>query len=72
MSVKRSRPGNPAVRKGKNIGPDYPEDRFRNPVNAGIDKEFGSEESKTLYSPTSLPAGDDVPMKGDYDRYWEE
>ena len=70
MSVKRSRPGNPAVRKGKNVGPDYPENRFVNPTNAGIDEEYGSEDERTLCSPTSTAAGVG-PLNKKYDEYWE-
>lgn len=70
MSMKRGRPGSPAVHKSKNVGPDYPEDRFTNPVNAGIDTESGSWDEKTLKSPTSTPEGEG-PLNKKYDGYWE-
>lgn len=70
--MKRGRPGSPSVRKGKAVGPDYPEEYFRNPPNAGIDEEYGSTETKTLDSPTSTPAGMDIEKNPDssYDDYW--
>lgn len=72
MSVKRSRPGNPAVRKGRNVGPDYPDDRFTNPTNAGIDKQYGSRDEKTLCGPTATTVdGAGLPHHDKYDEYWE-
>jgi hypothetical protein len=73
MTVKRSRPGHSEVRKSNEVGPDYPEENFRNPYNAGVDRQRGSETSKTLLSPTDTtagPSGDDS-LNHDYDSYWE-
>jgi len=69
MAMKRGRPGSPKVRGGKNVGPDYPETNFSNPFNMGIDEESGSDEGKTLYSPTSTPEGIG-PLREDYDELW--
>lgn len=74
MSVKRSRPGKHAVKRGKEVGPDYPDNRFTNPMNAGIDEEYGSTTAKALDSPTATTVGGaDVPIhKNTYDDLWEE
>ncbi len=73
MSVKRGRPGSPSVRKGKAVGPDYPETNFTNPWNAGIDSEYNAgDEGKTLSSPTANTIeGGGVPLHGNYDEYWK-
>ncbi len=72
MSMKRGRPGNPEVRSGKSVGPDYPEERFRNPFNGpGIDSTYGSEDSKTLLSPTATVEGPGIPLNHSYDDNWD-
>jgi len=73
MSVKRSRPGHHEVRKGRAVGPDYPEENFANPWNMGIDHEYGDTTSKTLEGPTSTPAGpaDGHDALGEYDKLWD-
>jgi hypothetical protein len=71
MSVTRSRPGDPNVRKGKEVGPDYPEDRFRNPVGAGLDSTFGNHKDKAICSPNDTTfGGADLPMNDKYDSLW--
>ena len=72
MAAKRSRPGNPAVRKGKNVGPDYPNERYRNPYNgAGLDYESGSSDTKTMESPSATIEGPGIGLDHNYDKYWE-
>lgn len=73
MSMKRSRPGSPTVRKGAAVGPDYPEENFRNPYNAGIDRQYDEgDEKKSLVSPTAITIeGAGLPMHDKYNDYWE-
>lgn len=60
-------------------GNDYPDDRFKNPWNAGVDEQYpfadgASPSDKTLYGPTRTPvAMDAVELNGlsDYDSNWE-
>lgn len=71
MSVTRGRPGDHAVRKGKEVGPDYPDDRFRNPVDAGLDTTFGNHDDKSICSPNSTTfGGADLPLHESYDSNW--
>lgn len=73
MAFKRGRPGNPAVRGGKAVGPDYPEENFRNPFNMGIDGEYGSTGEKTLCSPVSSTLeGAGLPLHDNYNALFEE
>lgn len=75
MSVKRSRPGSTtAVRTGKDVGPDYPETNWRNPVNAGVEHTYEEfQEHKTLDSPNeNTVTGAGLPLhKKKYAEYWE-
>ena len=72
MSMTRGRPGSGSVRKTKEVGPDYPDERFRNPFNGpGIDSQYGSDTSKTLDSPTATAEGPGIPLNHEYDKYWE-
>lgn len=73
MAMKRGRPGVNSERKSTATGPDYSSERFRNPFNGpGIDYECGSEESKTINSPTATIEGMGLPLHHDYDAYWEK
>jgi hypothetical protein len=69
MSVKRGVPSR--ERGGKTVGPDYPERNYRNPFDAGLDHESGSEDQKTLGSPSSTPTGVGIEFGRNYDKYWE-
>jgi len=73
MSVKRGRPGAEKVRRSKNVGPDYPEDRFTNPVDSGMSTSYGDHDSKTVFSDNSTTfEGGGAPLhKGGYDRLWD-
>jgi hypothetical protein len=74
MSLKRDRPGNPKVRTGKNVGPDYPEDRFIVPQNMGIDYPIGdARDDKAIQSEAGLQfEGGGAPLeKGRYNELWE-
>lgn len=58
MAMKRGRPGNPKVRSGKSVGPDYPETKWENPFNAGVDEEYEpNNDARTLRSPTATTVG---------------
>ena len=57
--------------KGKTVGAGYPERDFRNPFDGGLDHESGSEDQKTLDSPSATPTGVGIEMHHDYDSYWE-
>ncbi len=72
MSVQRSRPGNPGVRSGKSVGPDYPENHWDNPINMGIDSHYGSEDHKTIHSPTANTfEGGGIPLHDNYNELWK-
>jgi hypothetical protein len=47
MANTKSRPNvGGAVRKGPTVGPDYPNENYRNPWNGGdIDKQYGEEQN---------------------------
>lgn len=74
MAMTRGRPGSPGVRKGKTVGPDYPEANYINPWNKGIDENYGSEDEKTIDSmnSTTFEFGGAPLHKGAYDKYWDE
>jgi hypothetical protein len=70
--MKRGRPGNPGVRKGSAVGPDYAESRFRNPFDGPeLDEQYGTEGEKTIVSPSDTVSGKGVPLHHSYDEYWE-
>lgn len=74
MSMTRGRPGSPKVRKGRAVGPDYPEGKFAVPMNADIDGPFGdARDDKAMQSEAGLQFdGGGAPLeKGRYDEYWE-
>jgi hypothetical protein len=74
MSAPRSRPHNPKVRTGKNVGPDYPADRFDVPQNMGIDYPIGdARDDKAIQSEAGLQfEGGGAPLeKGRYNELWE-
>lgn len=72
MSIKRSRPGNPTVRKGGAVGPDYPEAHYVNPFNMGIESDYGNEHDKTLYSPNGeMITGAGLPLHDNYAELFE-
>jgi hypothetical protein len=73
MSMKRGRPGNPKVRKGKAVGPDYAEGRFAAPWNADLDGPFGSHDEKDIFSESgnTFDEGGAPLEKGNYDKLWE-
>lgn len=72
MSMKRGRPGSPGVRKGSAVGPDYAEERFRNPfVGPGLDEQYGTEGEKTLVSPSDTVSGNGIGVRHEYDELWE-
>jgi hypothetical protein len=61
------------------VGSSYPDGRFVNPWNAGLDKQFPTNDGyspsdKTLYGPTATPeAMGALELNGmsDYDSNWE-
>jgi hypothetical protein len=72
MAAERSRPGSHSVRKGKAVGPDYPEARYRNPFDDERDHYTGGEGEKTLYSPVNTPSGIPSELHHGYNDYWEK
>jgi hypothetical protein len=70
--MKRGRPGVASVRRSKNVGPDYPEDRFVNPVDAGMSSQYGDKNTKTVFSDNSTTfEGGGAPLNKDgYDALW--
>jgi hypothetical protein len=72
MSVKRSRPGRNPVRRGKAVGPDYPEGRFAAPWNADLGGPFGSHDEKDVFSEAGVTfEGGGAPLtSGNYDALW--
>ena len=48
MSMKRAHPAKHEVRKGKAVGPDYDQNRYRNPVGAEMDHTFNASSDKTI------------------------
>lgn len=73
MAMQRGRPGSPGVRKSRNVGPDYPEENFENPTNAGVDSLYHPDETgKTLNSlSANTIEGAQLPENGKYDDLWE-
>jgi hypothetical protein len=74
VANERSRPGNRNVRKGKRVGPDYPEELFSNPLNAEIETWYDQgEDNKALVSPNhETVTGVGLPLhKGKYVKYFE-
>ena len=74
MSVKRSRPANPAVRKSAKVGPEYAETRYDNPWAAGLSNTFGDMHDKSVYSDNGATfegGGAPLNQKGRYDAAWE-
>lgn len=69
--MKKGIPGTGRERKSSCVGPDYPEERYRNPFAAGLDSEYGNEHEKTLCSPANTPGGPGVGLNGGYDELWE-
>jgi hypothetical protein len=68
----RSRPGNPEVRTGEQVGPDYPDIKRTQPW--GTDHTVGDHEDKAIYSGNgSLFDPDEMgPIhKESYDNLWE-
>lgn len=55
---------------GKNVGP-CSERSFRNPFDNGEDEQTGSDDQKTLLSPSSTPTGIGIEKHDSYDTYWE-
>jgi hypothetical protein len=74
MALKRGRPGNPKVRSGKCVGPDFPAGKFYSPYNADIDFTFGGDrDDKTVLSEAGLTfeGGGAEVEEGRYDPLWE-
>ena len=74
MSVKRSRPGVSTVRKGKCVGPDYPEGHFTAPWNQNIDHPYGeARDDKAIMTEAGETFEfDDAGLnKGGYNKLWE-
>lgn len=72
MSMKRGRPGSPPIRKGRAVGPDYPEENYENPFNMGIEGSYGSETSKTLSSMNrETLTGAGLPLHDNYNELFE-
>uniref|UniRef100_E6QP87 Uncharacterized protein n=1 Tax=mine drainage metagenome TaxID=410659 RepID=E6QP87_9ZZZZ len=70
MAMTRGRPGSPEVRKGKNVGPNAPEETLRAPW--GSDTDVGDGDDKTLRSPNgSTVEGAGLPLNNDYNSIWE-
>lgn len=75
MSMKRGRPGSPAVRHGKLLGPDYPQEHFTRPWDGeGSDSSYGMAENDkaiashngTLFEHAGIPISENR-----YDELWE-
>ena len=61
--------------KGKPVGSGYPEECFRNPFNAEIDKQYeAGENAKSLVSPTEVTVtGAGIAIhENTYNAYWED
>lgn len=72
MAMTRGRPGSPAVRKSRNVGPDYPEDRFDLPWGGGVDSKYGNDTGKTVCSENATTfEGGDLPLHENYNDLWE-
>lgn len=73
MAMTRGRPGSPAVRKGRAVGPSYPDGKFDAPWNADIDSPFGSHDEKDIFTEagTTFDDGGAPLEKGNYDKLWE-
>lgn len=68
--VARSRPVE--VRKGAQVGPDYPDAKRVNPWDDEQSHEFGSEHDKTIVSENSNQfEGVGMPLHHTYDELWE-
>lgn len=70
----KAQPGMTAARKSERVGSSYPEERYNNPLNAGIDHWYDDGDGKkSLVSPsrnTVDHAG--VPLiKGRYEKLFE-
>lgn len=72
MAMTRGRPSSPNVRKGAQVGPDYPDALRTNPWDAELSSVFGNERDKAICSENSVQFdGADLAVHDNYDRLWE-
>ena len=70
MAIKRGRTVSP-IRESADVGPDYPDELYRNPVSGDLDSSFGDKGSKAICSPNGTTFDNEsIPLHHSYDSNW--